>query len=138
MKMVLSIARKVATTVHGGRDSLRENCPASGRVCRQAVREWPPLSYLTCNVHVSHLVARVALRVTMSYGREWDQGKGWDGNEYRGHTRGREEDEYYGDGAGYGEGYGEGKRRKHDHGVRTRRAARLHRHSPQDRCFLGL
>ena len=46
--------------------------------------------------------------LTMSYNREWDQGKEWDDRDYRVHTRGREDDEYYND----------GKRRKYNNGVR--------------------
>ncbi|KAH8108485.1 hypothetical protein DFH11DRAFT_1633133 [Phellopilus nigrolimitatus] len=42
----------------------------------------------------------------MSYHREWDQGKDWEGGDYRGYTRGREDGEYY----------GEGKRRKYNNG----------------------
>ncbi|KAI5124032.1 hypothetical protein M0805_003863 [Coniferiporia weirii] len=41
----------------------------------------------------------------MSYNREWDQGKDLDGAGHRGHTRERDDDEYY----------VEGKRRKHNH-----------------------
>lgn len=51
----------------------------------------------------------------MSYNREWDNGKdswndggGWYDNGSRGNVRGREEEDYYGD----------GKRRKYNEGVR--------------------
>lgn len=44
----------------------------------------------------------------MSYNREWDQGKEWDGAELRVQARGRDEEAYYND----------GKRRKYNNGVR--------------------
>ena len=63
----------------------------------------PHLSY-----SLSYLLA--LFHQNMSYHREWDRGKDWEGSDHRGVSRGRDEEEGY--------IYGDGKRRKHTYGVR--------------------
>lgn len=67
---------------------------------------------------------------SMSYSREWDEGKDWDRDDHssRGYYHEREEDDHYSD----------GKRRKYNNGVRIIRSDRhMQIHSPHD-CFSGL
>lgn len=92
--VVVDYCERIEEGMHAFSESISHALPPQTRGSRN------------CNLLLTTLIT---LQLKMSYDREWDKGKDWNGEGHRGYSRGRDDGEYY----------GEGKRRKYNNGVRT-------------------